>query len=288
MTEPALTMNDCFDRYERSVLPTHEPRTQHDYRRHLKKLRKTFGHKLPSEVTSRDVANFLDVETGRIHRNRIVAVLSTVFQKMVHKWHVHNVNPCVGVERNETKPRDRYITDAEFALIRSVMPERVQIAMDLALLTGQRQGDLLALRWDHITPQGISFRQSKTGKRLRISLSLELKRALGRAYKLSPETPREYVLRTKSGSRYTSEGFRALWQRRMRKLMKGYFRKPRGKQAIWHEPRLALRATFHDIRAKCVSDSPTLEDAFERAGHTDMSMTRSVYDRAEREVKPLK
>jgi len=48
------------------------------------------------------------------------------------------------------------------------------------------------------------------------------------------------------------------------------------------------RFTFHDIRAKCVSDSSSLEEAFERAGHTSMAMTRGTYDRGERKVKPLK
>jgi hypothetical protein len=50
-----------------------------------------------------------------------------------------------------------------------------------------------------------------------------------------------YVIRTRRGTRYTGEGFRALWQRTMRKAMK------RGL--------LETRYTFHDLRAKSVSDS---------------------------------
>jgi hypothetical protein len=47
---PVRTMADLFDRYEREVIPTLEPRTQKDYRRHLLTLRSTFGHMPPNDV----------------------------------------------------------------------------------------------------------------------------------------------------------------------------------------------------------------------------------------------
>jgi integrase len=83
-----------------------------------------------------------------------------------------------------------------------------------------------------------------------------------------------YVVRTRKGTPYTSEGFRACWQRTMQRAMR---------KGI-----LAERFTFHDLRAKSVSDSKTLEEAFERAGHTSMQMTRGTYDRGVRKVTPLK
>ena len=46
--------------------------------------------------------------------------------------------------------------------------------------------------------------------------------------------------------------------------------------------------TFHDLRAKSVSDSGSIQEAFERAGHTSMAMTRGTYDRGIRKVTPLK
>jgi hypothetical protein len=96
------------------------------------------------------------------------------------------------------------------------------------------------------------------------------------------------VLRTRSGKRCKFEGFRAVWQRRMRNVLQGYWQKPRGKDRVWDEPQNRERLTFHDIRAKTVSDSATLDEAFERAGHTNTAMTRGVYDRGTRTVKPLK
>lgn len=150
-----VTVGDCLDRYEREVVPTLAPRTQKDYHQHLKILRDHFGAKRPHEVEPRDIGRFLDVPTGKIQRNRIVAVLSAVFSKMVGRWYVADRNPCLKVERNESKKRTRYVTDAEYMAVYNMMPVRQQIAMDLALITAQRQGDLLALKWEQVHDKGI-------------------------------------------------------------------------------------------------------------------------------------
>lgn len=49
----------------------------------------------------------------------------------------------------------------------------------------------------------------------------------------------------------------------------------------------ALRRGETWVRAKCVSDNKSIEAAMQLAGHTNMSMTRRVYDRGVREVDPL-
>lgn len=269
---PLVTMADCFDRYEREVLPTLEPRTQKDYRRHLVKLRKTFGHMAPNDLQPRDVGRFLDVDKGKIQRNRCVAVLSAVFTKAVGRWYVADKNPCASVERNPSKPRDRNVTDAEYAAVYAMHGPRMQIAMDLALLTGQRQGDLLRLHWKQVTAEGVAFRQGKTGKRLMVTMSPALQAVLERARKQLPNLPREYVLRRRDGKPYSENGFRAIWQRVMRK-----YKKQGGE-----------RFTFHDLRGKSATDSVDLQSAYERLGHTSIAMTRRVYDRGVRKVDPLR
>jgi integrase len=273
---PVTTLADCFDRYSREVLPTKAPRTQIDYARHVATLRKTFGHMRPEELKKIDIGRFLDRPKGKIQANRQVAVLSAIYAKLVGKWYVCENNPCIGVERNEAHKRTRYITDAEFDAVRAIAPIRVQIMMDLALLTGQRQGDLLALPLKNVSPEGILFKQGKTGKRLLVGISPSLQAVLDRAAKLLPQNLWGTVVRTsKDGGRpYTSEGFRALWQRVMDKAMRTRV--------------IEERFTFHDIRAKCVSDTLNIQDAFERAGHTNMAMTRGTYDRGVRKVTPLK
>lgn len=272
---PMTTLHECFERYKLEVLPSLAPRTQKDYLRHIVILDKVFGHMRPDEVRPRDIGAFLDRPKGKIQANRQVAVLSAIYTKMVGRWYVAEKNPCIKVERNESKKRTRYVTDAEFQAVYAIAKPRVRLAMDLALLTGQRQGDLLNLPWKNVSDEGILFRQSKTGKRLLVELSPSLIDVLDRARKMSPQVDiGGYVLRTRKGSPYTSEGFRACWQRTMKKAIK--------------LRALGERFTFHDIRAKCVSDTTDIQKAFERAGHTSMAMTRGVYDRGIRKVTPLK
>jgi integrase len=267
------TMNELFAKYEAECIPELEPRSQRDYRGILETLRHTFGHLQPSEVKPRHVVDFLDVKKGRIHRNRMVTILSTVFKKAIGKWCIQDDlrNPCTGVERWPTKPRQRYITDQEFDAFRATTCAQVQIAMDLALLTGQRQGDIVGLKWSQITKDMlIEIDQGKTGKKLAIVVSPAIEQVLDRAWLTGPRG--DYVLRTKWGRRYTDDGFRAMWQRSMRKWM-------RAGNENFH---------YHDIRAKSISDNKSLDDAYLLAGHIDIKMTRRTYDRNRRVVQPLR
>lgn len=273
--KPNATLHEHFDRYKREIVPTLAPRTQKDYARHIVVLDKVFGHMRPDELQPRDIGAFLDRPKGKIQANRQVAVLSAMYAKMVGRWYVADKNPCRDVERNPSHKRTRYVTDAEYAAFYQFAKPRVQLAMDLALLTGQRQGDLITLPFKNVTDEGILFRQGKTGKRLLVGMSDALATVIARARRMMPTVEiGGYVIRTRLGTPYTSEGFRACWQRTMQRAMR---------KSILEE-----RFTFHDLRAKSVSDSKNIQEAFERAGHTSMAMTRGTYDRGVRKVTPLK
>jgi integrase len=279
-----MLMNELFDKYEAEYVPELEPRTQRDYRGILVKLRETFGHMTPQEVKPRHVADFINVKKGKIHRNRMVTILSTIYKIAMGSWCIEMdlVNPCTVVKRHPTKPRERYIEDAEFAAIRAVACPQVQVAMDLALLTGQRQGDIVSLTWKQVKTIGvpradwrIEIDQGKTGKKLAIMISPAVEAVLRRARMMEPAFPRTHVIRTKWGRGYTPDGFRALWQRTIRS-----YEKLTGIKTN--------RAHFHDIRAKAVSDHESLDAAYLLAGHINIALTRKTYDRNRRRVQPLR
>jgi integrase len=279
-----MLMNELFDKYEAEYIPELEPRTQRDYKGILLILRANFGHMTPQEIKPRHVADFINVKTGRIHRNRMVTILSTIYKIAMGSWCIEMdlVNPCTVVKKWPTKPRERYIDDAEFAAIRAIACPQVQIAMDLALLTGQRQGDIVGLTWKQVKTIGVArpdwrieIDQGKTGKKLAIMISPAVETVLKRARLMEPMWPRTHVIRTKWGKPYTPDGFRALWQRTIRS-----YEKLTGVKAS--------RAHFHDIRAKCISDNLSLDDAYLLAGHIDIKMTRKTYDRNRRRVQPLR
>jgi integrase len=278
-TKHAPTVGDIIDRYEAECLHELGPRTQRDYQRHLNHLRREFGHRIASELVPKDFANFMNVKKGKTQRNKQLACLSAAFSKAVRRWFMIDRNVLKDVERHGTRPRDRYVSDAEYEGCKLGAPLRVRLMMELALLTGQRQGDLLSLQWSHIVemPDGataILFEQAKTRKRLAVKVTPALEAVLDKCWQL-PKGGKDgspWVITRSCGGRYTSEGFRALWQRT---------------QGAW--VKLGnKRFTFHDLRAKSASDSASVDDAYQRLGHTSIAMTKRVYDRGIRVVTPLK
>lgn len=273
-TAPAITVNMILDKFEADYIPTElAPRTQIDYARHVKVLRRWYGDRRAEELKPKDFGPFLDVRRGKFQRVRQLAVLSSAFTEAVSSWYLIERNVLKDVKRPKGRPRDRLISDEEFAGLRAMAPLRVQLAMDLALVTGQRQGDILSMRWSQVRDMALHIEQTKTRKRLAITISAGLEAALDRCWMLPGGGCEggEYVLTRTMGGRFTSEGFRARWQFVMRKWVR------LGNQ----------RFTFHDIRALCATKCPTIEHARALLGHSTMAMTRRVYRRGIERVEPL-
>lgn len=275
-TQIAPTVAAILDRYERECVPTLAPRTQKDYARHLDHLRRLFGTRDATELKPKDFGPFLHNEgkvRGRIQKVRQLAVLSAAFTQAVSFWYVLERNVLRDVKRPKSVPRDRLIEDWEFEGCKALAPARVKLAMRLALKIGQRQGDLPNLKWTDIKGMEIHIYQSKTGKRLAIGVDAELEALLDECWQLKGggNAGSEYVLPTRRGERYTSEGFRACWQRVMRKWMRGG----------------GVNFHFHDIRALCATKCPTPEYAMRLLGHTTLGMTMRVYRRGVERVQAL-
>lgn len=272
-TTPTPTVAEILDRYQTQCLPQLAPRTASEYVRHIGHLKRRFGARIAAELKPRDFGPFIQEKAGKrgeVQRIRQLAVLSAAFTQAVSFWYVLDSNVLRDVKRPKRPPRARLIEDWEFEAVRAQAPLRVQLMMDLALRLGQRQGDLLDLKWSQLRGGEVHLQQGKTGKRLAIEITPELKRIFGRCWMLPNRG--EYVVTREMGGRYTSAGFRALWQR----TMNAYCR--RGGQ----------RFTFHDIRALCATKCATPEEAMKLLGHTNISMTLRVYRRGIERVKALR
>jgi integrase len=272
-TQHAPTVAAILDRYEAECLPLLAPRTRKDYVRHLARLREVFGHLDASTLKPKDFGPFLHVAKGKIQRVRQLAVLSAAFTQAVSVWYLIERNVLRDVKRPKSRPRDRLIEQHEFDSVLSGAPLRVKLMMRLALKIGQRQGDLLSLRWADIKGMDIHIFQAKTGKRLAIEIDPELEGLLDECWNL-PRGGRdggEYVITRRCGGRYTSEGYRALWQRTINRYVR----------------RGGKRFTFHDIRAMCATRCGSPEAAMRLLGHTTLGMTMRVYRRGVERVQPL-
>lgn len=268
--DPIYSVGQILERFQQDYVPTLSPRTQRDYARHVRDLRHWFGHRLADEMKARDFREFMDVKRGKIQRNKQLAVLSCAYGEAVGRWYWAERNPCRDVKRHPSRPRDRDVTHEEFEGFKATVPLRMKLAMELSVLLGQRQGDILSMRWTQVDRVlgRIRFKQAKTGKRLAVKITGTVEAVLQRCENLQPAG--EYVIRRRDGDRYTSDGFRAIWQRYQRRWAK-----------LGHE-----RFTYHDLRARAAGLCKTVEEAMLLLGHQNISMTRRVYDRIERLVEP--
>ncbi len=272
------TMRDVFKRYRLEVLPKKAATTVRAQGYLFPMLEDVFGEMAPVDIRPMHAYEYLDTRGAQAltSANHEISLLSHCLTKCV-QWGVIERNPLLDLSREEyrPKPRDRYVTDAEFSAVYELAPERIRIAMDLALLTGLRRGDILALTRHSVTDDGLLVRPSKsrnsTGKALIIEWSDDLRRVVARAQHLAPRV-RAALLCNRSGKAYTGGGFAVNWQKLQLKALEV--------GAIEH------RYTFHDLRAKSASDD-SLQAASERLGHSSQAMTKRVYVRTPTKVRPL-
>jgi integrase len=98
-----------------------------------------------TSITRRDVEILFASIEAPILANQVIAAASPIFSWAVKKQLIP-VNPCSGVEKNKTKSRERVLSDSEVALF---WP-KLNSALRMILLTGQRPGEVAHMRLEHI------------------------------------------------------------------------------------------------------------------------------------------
>lgn len=250
------------------------PRTQRDYQGYHRTIcrtklvgNRTLGTQLFSAFTPGVIRRYLDHRKSGVQGNREVAYMSAVFA-WAYERDMVSMNPCRGVRRNKETPRDRYVEDWEYDLVHSLAHERIQIAMDLAYLCMARQGDILRLTKHDLRETGIYIRQGKTSVRQIKRWSPKLRAVINLAANLPSKISSMYVIHDKDGQPQNPSSFGDLWQAAMKKALRAG---------------LQRRFTFHDIKAKGISDYQG--DKGRASGHKSPSMV-ARYDRKPQEVDP--
>jgi integrase len=118
-----------------------------------------------------------------------------------------SVNPCEGGGRLYAADRtDKVWSEANVAKFLAVARPDLQLAIVLALWTGQRQGDLLRLPWSAYDGTKMRLQQRKTGRRVVIPVGEPLRIMLDGADRRSP-----LILTNLLGRPWTADGFRTSW-----------------------------------------------------------------------------
>ncbi len=264
-------MNELLDRYALEVVPENKPKTQDSKNLAIRRLRPVFGEMLVAEVKPRHAYKYIDLVTrkhGATSANRDYEVLCHSLSKAV-EWGVLDRNALKGqVKKNKIRPRQRYVEDWEIDEALKVAHPTLLAYIPLKQMVGLRCSDMLRLKCDDALEDGLYIDTGKTGAKLLITWTDELRAAVKFALSVRPVDDTNLLFCTRKGKCYATanghnSGFKSLWQRFMRKALK----------------KTGLKKKFAeiDIRKKTASDIEVLEDAQRLLGHASSETTRRHY-----------
>lgn len=153
--------------------------TRFDYEKQMRLLSGTFGPELVRHIDRSIVYTYRQgLNPGRQSHYRM-QVLRIVLEHGRNIGLIEGENPASRPGGFGLKARTTLWSDEQIAAFKAKAPASLQLALDLALYTGQRQGDLLRLQWANLRAGWIELTQSKTSAAVSIPIHRELKAALG-------------------------------------------------------------------------------------------------------------
>jgi integrase len=211
-----------------------EPRTKHDYLRHLARIEAHFGDMplaaLEDPRVTRDLLEWRDqLAISPRQADYAWQVLMRVLSWARGRGMTLYRSPERIARLYHADRSDRVWLEENLAAFLAKASEPLQRALVLALETGQRQGDLLALAWSAYDGIWIRLRQQKTGARVNIPVTKRLRAVLDNAPRLAIT-----ILTDRRGRPWRPSTFRDQWRAASRKA---------GIDGL----------TFHDLRGTAVT-----------------------------------
>ena len=250
--------------------------TQKDYVKNSKNILKVFSDALPDQVKPAHIRKYLDLrgKQSKTQANREKAFLSRVYRWAFERAKV-NINPAKGVKQFKETARNRYITDDEYEVVYKHANDAVRVAMEISYLCAARKGDVLALQLHDIRQEGLFIKQAKTNVKQiklwtpRLIKAINLAKSMGREGKVRST----YIVVQKNGRSYSPDGFNHAWRNARLKA----------EAEVGHK----LTFTFHDIKAKSISDfEGSVSDKQMFSGHKTQRQV-ATYDRSVKRVPSL-
>ncbi|WP_025122277.1 MULTISPECIES: phage integrase Arm DNA-binding domain-containing protein [unclassified Serratia (in: enterobacteria)] len=190
----SISVSGWLDRYwkiqeERCSLGEIKPITLNQKKYPVEVMRQAIGSKDISAITVRDIVDTLLPfrERGQNGMAKVVrSVMSDVFHEAQQAGEVSpGFNPAKAAKAPKSKVQRQRLTSDEWKTIYEQAtngPRYLQRAMLLAVITGQRLGDISNMKFSDVWDNHLHITQSKTGARIAIPLSLrcdELSMTLG-------------------------------------------------------------------------------------------------------------
>jgi integrase len=188
-----------------------QPRTKSDYLKLLVKIENAFGTlPLAALEDPRVTKDFLQWRDSMANSPRQADYAWTMLKLLLswaRKRGLTSYRPPERIERLYSADRSEKIWEEQhIAAFMAVASEPLQLALVLALESGQRQGDLLTLPWSAYDGQWIRLRQGKTGRRVNVPVTRRLARILD-----STKRTATTILTNGRGISWEGDSFRNAW-----------------------------------------------------------------------------
>jgi integrase len=259
------TLDNLIDSFEKSpAFAALAEKTQDSHKHSFKEIRKEWP-KLPLQLTQQRGMKAMirkwhyTFAANPRTADQMLFSLSRVFTFGVDEELIEK-NPCTGINRLYTGSRKESVwTPDLIALFRAKAHPHLLLAFEVAIHTGQRQADILALTWKQYDGMHFSFepgkaKPGKPKKRVRVRVHSALKIILDKQ-----PTDKMRILNNSRGRPWTKDGFKTSW----------------GKEC----DRLKIEGvTFHDLRGTFITDrrreGSTVEQIASITGHSIEEVSR--------------
>ncbi|UAA39133.1 tyrosine-type recombinase/integrase [Paraneptunicella aestuarii] len=283
---------DMIARYMQEVSPQKAEETHKSNLKSAKFLNHHLGHLVPESLNPRICRQYLLERSNNgapVRGNREMSLLVAICTEAID-WGIYDFNPIKGVRRNKEEPRDREVTLEEIVIFKKFCPEWLQEYVNIKLMTGIRQADLLKLDSTKLRKNGLFVKPGKKGRKIEFEYEGALEACINKLKELNG-----YALhKSKSGMErvplsrwflfatsdrrklkaYTPDGFRTMWHKAMKKALES--------------GELEERFQERDLRSVAADLCETLEEAQVLLGHMDSRTTQRHYRRKTMKVKPNK
>lgn len=242
-------------------------KTMQGYRLDAERLEGVFGKLRLSDVRRADIARYMALR-GNVAANRERDLFRAAWNWALNEGLTEVPNPMAGMrKRNPEGVKARtleYVEDATFKALDDAATSNMRALLRFLYLTGMRVGDALRMPLSAAKEDGIAWTTGKTGRKMLVEWSPELKRTWAMAAGEREVGP---LFLSRSGKPYTLQGVEANFARLRRKAK-------------------VKRVTLHSLRSKAADDVP-LTHAQELLGHADPKVTKAHYRRKAQPVKPV-
>ena len=224
------TLNWLFFQYFQSKkFKQLSERTKADYRAYARQLSNKplpngvlLGTKSLATIKRVTIRGYLDTSSAPVQANRQVTFLGTAWN-----WAAEHLdlpaNPATGISKNPEKPRDRYVADADYDLALSLVPEWLQIAMELAYWCRARRAEVLSFTYEDRREGGGLFVDRKKMSLSETTMADRVAELIEQSMALPRSEGCNHIVRNRKGQRITKSAFDSAWRRLSDKMGERHF-----------------------------------------------------------------